>query len=137
MDDRRAVLEAIAYGDDPRLTPGERLRALEVLADLDTRERQEHSSPELTAEAARVLADEPDRIALLFGLALDCGLLDAPIRERAERRAVEMFDRQRAESLHAVEVSRGKRSEPQPNEERATPSEGLPRKPRTSGLLCG
>jgi hypothetical protein len=30
-DDRRAVLEAIAYGDDPDLRPADRLRALELL----------------------------------------------------------------------------------------------------------
>lgn len=33
-DDRRAVLEAIAYGDDPRLAPTDRLRALELLGQL-------------------------------------------------------------------------------------------------------
>jgi hypothetical protein len=32
-DDRRAVLEAIAYGDDPDLRPADRLRALELLRD--------------------------------------------------------------------------------------------------------
>jgi hypothetical protein len=37
-DDRRAVIEGIVYGDDPRVTPGERLRALELLADLDRAE---------------------------------------------------------------------------------------------------
>lgn len=30
-DDRRAVLEGIAYGADPKVTPGDRLRALEML----------------------------------------------------------------------------------------------------------
>lgn len=30
-DDRRAVLEGIAYGNDPKVTPGDRLRALEML----------------------------------------------------------------------------------------------------------
>lgn len=30
-DDRRALLEAIAYGDDPKVTPNDRLRALEML----------------------------------------------------------------------------------------------------------
>jgi hypothetical protein len=34
-DDRRAVLEAIAYGDDPRLTPADRLRALEHLREFE------------------------------------------------------------------------------------------------------
>lgn len=31
LDDRRALLEAIAYGDDPKVTPNDRLRALEML----------------------------------------------------------------------------------------------------------
>ena len=31
MDDRRAALEAIAYGGDARITPGDRLKALEQL----------------------------------------------------------------------------------------------------------
>jgi hypothetical protein len=30
-DDRRAVLEALAYGSDPRIAPGDRMRALELL----------------------------------------------------------------------------------------------------------
>lgn len=34
-DDRRAVLEGIAHGDDARITPGDRLRALEQLRQLD------------------------------------------------------------------------------------------------------
>ena len=33
--DRRAVLEGVAYGDDPKITPGDRLRAIEYLAVLD------------------------------------------------------------------------------------------------------
>jgi hypothetical protein len=31
-DDARAVLEGIAFGDDPMIRPGERLRALELLS---------------------------------------------------------------------------------------------------------
>ena len=31
QDDRRLALEAIAYGDDPRITPGDRMKALEML----------------------------------------------------------------------------------------------------------
>ena len=34
-DARRAVLQALAYGDDPRITPGDRLRALDALGILD------------------------------------------------------------------------------------------------------
>jgi hypothetical protein len=34
-DDRRAVLEAIAYGDDPSIKPAERLKALELLGPAD------------------------------------------------------------------------------------------------------
>jgi hypothetical protein len=34
-DDRRAVLEGIAYGGDPRVTPGDRLKALQELRELD------------------------------------------------------------------------------------------------------
>ncbi len=35
-DDRRATLEAIAYGSDERITPGDRIRALEQLGQLPT-----------------------------------------------------------------------------------------------------
>lgn len=35
MNDRRAVLEAIAYGGDPKVTPGDRLKALEALREYD------------------------------------------------------------------------------------------------------
>lgn len=33
-EDRRAVLEGVAYGSDPKVTPADRLRALDMLAQL-------------------------------------------------------------------------------------------------------
>jgi hypothetical protein len=35
VTDRRGVLESIAYGEDPEIRVGDRLRALELLAQLD------------------------------------------------------------------------------------------------------
>jgi hypothetical protein len=66
-DDRRAVLEAIAYGDDPELRPADRLRALELLReyrddeDLDTifrREIAEMNEDTLLAHLDSLLAFE-------------------------------------------------------------------------------
>jgi hypothetical protein len=56
--DHRAVLEAIAYGDDPRVTPSDRLRALEHLA------RMEDSEPpnaRYSSELAALEGEELDR----------------------------------------------------------------------------
>jgi hypothetical protein len=47
VSDRRATLEAIAYGTDARITPGDRIRALEQLASLDTKERESFSVDQL------------------------------------------------------------------------------------------
>jgi hypothetical protein len=57
-DDRRAVLEAIAFGDDHRVTPSDRLRALEHLA------RMEDSEPpnaRYSSELAALEGEELDR----------------------------------------------------------------------------
>jgi hypothetical protein len=57
-EDRRAVLESIAYGNDARVTPGDRLRALEQLRDLDaTAARVEVADDRLTPEEALELAE--------------------------------------------------------------------------------
>jgi hypothetical protein len=52
MSDRQAVLEAIAYGSDPKITPSDRLRALEQLDALDVIEATRTESERLTPEQA-------------------------------------------------------------------------------------
>jgi len=49
-DDRRAVLEAIVYGSDSSIRPGERLRALELLDELDGRQPPWTPTGELDAD---------------------------------------------------------------------------------------
>jgi hypothetical protein len=57
-EDRRALLNAMAFGDDPQLTPSDRLRALELLEDLDAREPRR---PDFYDEVAQIPEDELER----------------------------------------------------------------------------
>jgi hypothetical protein len=56
-EDRRAVLESIAYGNDARVTPGDRLRALEQLQGLDAVAARVEAVEHLTAEESLELAE--------------------------------------------------------------------------------
>ena len=68
MTDRRGVLESIAYGEDPEIRVGDRLRALELLAQLDELALEEL----LYQDTARMSPEEAD-IALDSGLAVIIG----------------------------------------------------------------
>jgi hypothetical protein len=57
-EDHRAVLEAIAFGDDHRVTPSDRLRALEHLARMEPGEQTEGS---YSSELAALEGEELDR----------------------------------------------------------------------------
>ena len=57
-EDVRAVLEAIAFGDDGRVTPSDRLRALEHLSRM---EPGEHPEGSYSSELAALEGDELDR----------------------------------------------------------------------------
>jgi hypothetical protein len=46
MTDRRTVLEAIAYGSDPKITPSDRLKALDGLREFETFEPDIDDLPE-------------------------------------------------------------------------------------------
>jgi hypothetical protein len=62
-DDPRDVLRSIAYGSDDRIAPGDRVRAIERLAELersDTRNAAEGLSPEQVAEELASWADMAD-----------------------------------------------------------------------------
>lgn len=52
-DEMRAVLEAVVYGDDPRITPGERVQAARQL-----RELAPPSQPSYSGELAALTAAE-------------------------------------------------------------------------------
>lgn len=55
-DDARAVLESIAYGADERISPGDRLRAIEALGELPTPPNAETDG--LTVEAIEAEIDD-------------------------------------------------------------------------------
>ena len=59
MDDRRAALEAIAYGDDPDLRPSDRLRALDALRELG--DQGPDLDAHLQAELSQLSGAELDR----------------------------------------------------------------------------
>lgn len=109
-DDRRAALEAIAYGDDSDVRPGDRLRALELLDDAQRRrdadwqsQRKSDTDPELLARLDRSLAG--------YVLALAHGT-EPPVPELPETAAAlrEAQERARAEARAALEP------EPEPRE---------------------
>jgi hypothetical protein len=56
-EDRRAVLESIAYGNDARVTPGDRLRALEQLQGLDAVAARVETVEHLTPEESLALTE--------------------------------------------------------------------------------
>jgi hypothetical protein len=97
-DDVRAVLEAVAFGDDPRVTPGERLRAAEQLTamsppQVETFGELLQAMPAQAVvreadaflgedEAQRLLAGDPDRPVL-------SAALQRAVEERAQALLVE------------------------------------------------
>ena len=107
--DRHAVLESLAFGNDPRLTPRDRLDALAQLAQLDPPERSFHAEiaaldgPELDRaydgflceELTALLDREPEAVARMPATAER--LKDA-LDERAEARARELADVKRIEA---------------------------------------
>lgn len=100
-DDLRAVLEGIVFGDDARITPGDRLRAAAELRELP------HESPPLPIDLAELsnaaLDDELD--GLLADTIIEAAMsgegwpqLGALIRQQVERRAAQLADADRIEA---------------------------------------
>src|SRR5215204_5028644 len=93
-DDKRALLEAIAYGDDPRVTAADRIRAQAELDKLDPPERDRfreelgQMSPEQLEREGDALADyDPEEIAaLVSGTSKRQPFLAAAIHAEVERR---------------------------------------------------
>jgi hypothetical protein len=105
-EDVRAVLEAVAYGDDPRVTPSDRLRALEHLSRMDDAESPSAGySSELTALAGEELDRHLDALladqiaADVFGETKRWPVLAQFIDREVERRA-----RTLAQELHVAQV---------------------------------
>ena len=67
-DDRRATLEAIAYGTDARISPSDRVRAIEQLGHLPTPAyEREQLSPEQVIEELESLAETVPRMLAARG----------------------------------------------------------------------
>jgi hypothetical protein len=77
-DDRRATLEAIAFGDDPGVRPADRIRALELMSEATA------SEGALAATAAEVAALEDDLLAAELD-ALAAGDVLTLLRDEDER----------------------------------------------------
>jgi hypothetical protein len=105
-EDVRAVLEAIAFGDDGRVTPSDRLRALEHLSRVEPGEQTEGS---YSSELAALEGEELDRhldallaeqiAADVFGEATRWPTLAYLVGQEVEDRA-----RTLAEELHLDQV---------------------------------
>jgi hypothetical protein len=119
-DDLQALLEGIAYGEDPKITPGDRLRAAEQLRQLPDPEREgirglladvplavalQEADLHLGEQtAARLLAGDPDQPVLSAALqrAVDdraqqllvakLGDVEREIARRANDRAQQLYD---------------------------------------------
>lgn len=108
-DDLRALLEGIAYGDDPKITPGDRLRAAEQMLQLEDEAGGALLREVLALSADAVQAEYDLYVAqhelprLVHGGAVDqrwpmCALaLQLAVEERAEVRARELADADRLE----------------------------------------
>jgi hypothetical protein len=103
---RRPLLEAIAFGDHPKVTPGDRLRALELLRDeapgegIVERHVRELSGAELDADLDSLLARFPRLSAAAERRARE--IADANRIEREiERRAMDEAKRMYAELVAA------------------------------------
>jgi hypothetical protein len=116
-DDRRAALEAIAYGDDSEVRPGDRLRALELLEGVPGEQRpiaeyvQEVTGEALdneldpllagTVEAALTNPDDTRYPALVAAFRraverhaaaqVDVGRIEAEVERRAQEKAEAMY----------------------------------------------
>lgn len=96
-DDPRDVLRSIAYGSDRRIAPGDRVRAIERLAELEADDRRGTSfaelSPEQALEEAQSLADAMPGILACARVAagedLD-GAVTAPEPEDEVREALDL-----------------------------------------------
>ena len=85
--EERAALEAVAFSADDSTRPGERLRALELLAEL---RRADAPPPRTPTEEERIghYAD-PDRLAQMLRISFEQGLFDEEIEVEVERRVAE------------------------------------------------
>jgi len=82
--ERREALRAIAFGNDPKVRPSDRVSALAALHELERQwDPPLPTSEELTEAAAQELADDEERLAKVIELFMESGLLEGAIQERA------------------------------------------------------
>jgi hypothetical protein len=104
--DHRAVLEAIAYGDDPRVTPSDRLRALEHLSRMEPGQQPDGS---YSSELASLEGEELDRrLDALLAEQIAADVLGArerwPVLGQLVDREVERRARKLAKDIHVAQV---------------------------------
>src|SRR4051812_13100724 len=118
-DERRALLEAVAYGTDSKISPGDRLKAVELLARYEESDRPSESfwgelsgleGKELDGHLDAVLAEEI--AADVFGPRIAWSQLAALLDREVERRARTLADQAHLDFVEA-EITR------RVNEERA------------------
>jgi hypothetical protein len=99
MSDIRSVLEGIAYGDDPAISPSDRLRAAERLLELDPTPTVDEFEREIASWDEAKLDTELDALcaeSIMAALREDNGRwprLAAHLRQTVEERARELADR--------------------------------------------
>lgn len=107
-DDRRALLESIAFGDDPELRPADRLRALDLLGAFEPdggprghaglrAQFAAMSDTEIDALHDEMLAADLEQGPVAARMPLTAEVLERWVAERAEVRARELADADRLE----------------------------------------
>lgn len=111
-EDRRAVLEAIAFGEDGRVTPSDRLRAIEHLSRLEEALPQPNTyAPELAALEGEELDRHLDALladqiaADIFGEAKQWPTLAHLVQTEFERRAGSLAEERQLDQVE-VEIER-------------------------------
>jgi hypothetical protein len=145
--DHRAVLEAIAFGDDQRVTPSDRLRALEhlsridgtepsgtyssELASLDGEELDRHLDALLAEQIAADVFGERERWPVLGQL------IDREVERRAELRAKQLDGAQvEAEIERRVEERRCQLATPNTRQDKAD-EHPVPQESPPQGVMAG
>ncbi len=120
-DDKRAVLEGIAFGDDPKVTPADRLRALEQLREL------EHGPDQATIEIAREVAAMSEA-----ELAFEFAGFMAPIGDEASTPAMTEAEVERRVQTHIDQmVAAGQLVRPTVDDDLPEPADAVDDTPMT------